>query len=252
MHNPLLRLLFTSPIAILFYSFSTFGNEAYFDMSDPEIEIQTNFKGKEVIIFGLSEPEIDTIIDIKGPALDTRVRKKERIFGMWFNRQKIIYRDLPSIFFIASSSPINEILNEETIIKRSLYFEQSIVNLITQRNFNFTETNKLANWNKSLIQIKKEEEFNKKYKIKIVDNKLFQTRIFFPSNTVTGIYDVKIYQVKDKIIVGEKNKKIIIKKTGIGEKIYQWAQNDPAYYGIVCILFAIFAGLVGATAFRRL
>ena len=69
---------------------------------------------------------------------------------------------------------------------------------------------------------------------------------------IREITDVKIYQVKDKIIVGEKNKKIIIKKTGIGEKIYQWAQNDPAYYGIVCILFAIFAGLVGATAFRRL
>ena len=38
-----------------------FGEEAYFDLSDQEIQIQTNFNGKEVIIFGLTEPELDTI-----------------------------------------------------------------------------------------------------------------------------------------------------------------------------------------------
>ena len=39
-----------------------------------------------------------------------------------------------------------------------------------------------------------------------MDNKLFQTRIFFPSNTIPGIYDVNIYQIKNKIIVSEKLK----------------------------------------------
>ena len=55
-----------------------------------------------------------------------------------------------------------------------------------------------------------------------------------------------------KIIIGEKNKKIIIKKAGIGNKIFQFAHNQPAVYGILCILFAVFAGLMGATIFRRL
>ena len=91
-----------------------FGEEAYFDLSDQEIEIQTNFNGKEVIIFGLTEPQFDTIITIKGPNKDTKVSKKERLFGFWFNTKKIIYRDLPSIFFIATSKPINEILNDDT------------------------------------------------------------------------------------------------------------------------------------------
>ena len=85
-----------------------------------------------------------------------------------------------------------------------------------------------------------------------MDHKLFQTRIFFPSNTIPGIYDVNIYQIKNKIIVSEKNKKIIIKKTGIGNKIFEFAHDHPASYGIISIMMAILAGLVAATAFRRL
>ena len=49
-----------------------------------------------------------------------------------------------------------------------------------------------------------------------------------------------------------KNKKIIIKKAGIGNIIFQFAHNKPAAYGILCIVFALFAGLIAATVFRRL
>ena len=169
-----------------------------------------------------------------------------------FNSKKIIYKDLPSIFFVASSYPINEILNDETITRKALYFEQMIINLVTQRNFNFTKQNKLEMWNKNMIEIKKELNLYKDYKLKIIDNKLFQTKVFFPSNTVPGSYDVNIYQIHNKVIINEKNKKIIIKKAGIGNIIFQFAHNKPAIYGILCIVFALFAGLMAATIFRRL
>ena len=231
---------------------SILGDQAYFDLSDNEIEIQTNFNGKEVIIFGLTEPKFETILVIKGPSKNIKVQKKERLFGLWINTKRIIYKNLPSIFFIASSSPINEILNEETIIKKALYFEQMLINLITQRNFNYNENNKADIWNKKLIKIKKEKNFYKEYKIKIIDNKLFQTRVFFPANTIPGTYDINIYQIQNKIIMNEKNKKILVKKIGVGNKIFNLAHNQPAIYGIICIIFAIFAGIIAATAFRRL
>ena len=39
-----------------------FGEEAYFDLSDKEIQIQTDFNGKEVIIFGLTLKKLFTEI----------------------------------------------------------------------------------------------------------------------------------------------------------------------------------------------
>ena len=121
----------------IFLSKLALSNQAYFDLSDKEIEIQTNFNGKEIIIFGLTEADYETILTIKGPKENTKINKKERFFGLWVNSKRMIYKNLPSIFFVASSKPIHQILNEESIIKNSLYFEQTLVNLVTQRNFNF-------------------------------------------------------------------------------------------------------------------
>ena len=59
---------------------STFGNEAYFDLSDQEINIETDFNGKEVIIFGLTDPSFDTILVIKGPNKNVMLSMKERLF----------------------------------------------------------------------------------------------------------------------------------------------------------------------------
>ena len=46
--------------------------------------------------------------------------------------------------------------------------------------------------------------------------------------------------------------KIVIKKTGIGNKIYNFAQKQPVFYGILSIIFAVISGIMAATAFRRL
>ena len=237
-------------LLIIFNSKIIIAQQAYFDISDHEIQIQTNFNGKEVIIFGLTDPKYDTILIIKGPNKNGKLSIKERIFGFWFETNKIIYMNIPSIFFIASSAPINEILNEDIIIKKELLHEDLLKKLVTKRNF--IDQKKLHNWDKNLIRIQKNKGLYKNYKLKIVDEKLFQTRVFFPSNSIPGKYYVNILQVKDKKIISEKNKRIIIKKTGIGNKIYQFANNQPGSYGVLSIIFAIISGLAAAAAFRRL
>ena len=60
---------------------SVLSEESYFDLSEKEIQIQTDFNGKEIIIFGILQKNQDTIISIKGPNKDTNVLKKERILG---------------------------------------------------------------------------------------------------------------------------------------------------------------------------
>jgi uncharacterized protein (TIGR02186 family) len=240
---------------IIFFIFlifckNAFATEIYFDVSQEEIQIETDFKGKEIIIFGTLKNDEDTIISIKGPNKDSKMMKKERILGFWFNTKKVIYKGIPSVFFLSSSNPVREILNQNTIIKEKLYFDEILINASTQRDF--LNQNKLLTWNKNLIRIKKNENLFKEYELKNIDNKLFQTRVFFPSNAIPGNYKVTIFQIKNKIIVSKKNKLIKIKKSGIGEKIYEFAYNEPASYGLLSILFAISCGLTAATLFRRL
>ena len=46
-------------------------------------------------------------------------------------------------------------------------------------------------------------------------------------------------------------KKIVIKKSGIGSKIFDFANNNAATYGVFVVIFSIFSGFIAATLFRR-
>ena len=229
-------------------------DKAYFDLSDEIIKIQTNFNGREVIIFGLADPNYDTILIIKGPDKDAKLSIKERLFGIWIETKKFNYKNIPSLFFIASSAPINVILEENIIRNRGLNFKNFNNNTFNNSNVKDTKIyeDSLYEWDKNLIRKQKVNNFYKQYYLKTIDNKLFQTRVFFPPNTIPGIYNVNIFQIKNKKIINEDNKKIIIQKTGIGNQIYNFAQKKPSFYGMLCIIFAVISGIIAATAFRRL
>ena len=223
--------------------------EAYFDISENNIKIETNFIGKEVIIFGILNDDQETIMTIKGPEKNALIQKKERILGFWFNTKKITYNQIPSIFFIASSNEIEDILPTSTIIKEELSFDYLLENKTSQRNF--ISDISLDTWKSNFVRIKKNKNLFKEYEIENIDNKLFQTRIFFPAKSIPGEYKVNVYQIKDNLILNNKEKVITLKKSGIGNQIYNFAHKNAAAYGLFTIIFAILSGFLAATLFRR-
>ena len=223
--------------------------EAYFDISENNIKIETNFIGKEVIIFGILNDDQETIMTIKGPEKNALIQKKERILGFWFNTKKITYNQIPSIFFIASSNKIEDILPTSTIIKEELSFDYLLENKTSQRNF--ISDISLDTWKSNFVRIKKNKNLFKEYEIENIDNKLFQTRIFFPAKSIPGEYKVNVYQIKDNLIINNKEKVITLKKSGIGDQIYNFAHKNAAAYGLFAIIFAVLSGFLAATLFRR-
>jgi len=242
------KIKLTAFILLFLFSNSVVA-EAYFDISENNIKIETNFIGKEVIIFGILNDNQETIMTIKGPEKNALIQKKERILGFWFNTKKITYNQIPSIFFIASSNEIEDILPTSTIIKEELSFDYLLENKTSQRNF--ISDISLDTWMSNFVRIKKNKNLFKEYEIENIDNKLFQTRIFFPAKSIPGEYKVNVYQIKDNLILNKKEKVITLKKSGIGNQIYNFAHKNAAAYGLFTILFAILSGFLAATLFRR-
>ena len=242
------KIKLTAFILLFLFSNSVVA-EAYFDISENNIKIETNFIGKEVIIFGILNDNQETIMTIKGPEKNALIQKKERILGFWFNTKKITYNQIPSIFFIASSNEIEDILPTSTIIKEELSFDYLLENKTSQRNF--ISDISLDTWKSNFVRIKKNKNLFKEYEIENIDNKLFQTRIFFPAKSIPGEYKVNVYQIKDNLILNKKEKVITLKKSGIGNQIYNFAHKNAAAYGLFAIIFAVLSGFLAATLFRR-
>ena len=223
--------------------------EAYFDLSENNIKIETNFNGKEIIIFGILNDDQETLITIKGPEKNAVIQKKERILGFWFNTKQITYNKIPSIFFIASSANITDILPTSTIIKEELSFDYLLENKLSQRNF--ISNASLDSWKNNFVRIKRDKSLFKEYKVEKIENKLFQTRVFFPSKSIPGEYIVNVYQIKNNIILNKKEKIITLAKSGVGSQIYDFAHNNAVAYGLFVIIFAVLSGFLAATLFRR-
>ena len=242
------KIKLTAFILLFLFSNSVVA-EAYFDISENNIKIETNFIGKEVIIFGILNDDQETIMTIKGPEKNALIQKKERILGFWFNTKKITYNQIPSIFFIASSNEIEDILPTSTIIKEELSFDYLLENKTSQRNF--ISDISLDTWKDNFVRIKKNKNLFKEYDIEKIDNKLFQTRIFFPAKSIPGEYKVNVYQIKNNLILNNKEKIITLKKSGVGSQIYNFAHKNAAAYGLFAVIFAILSGFLAATLFRR-
>ena len=242
------KIKLTAFILLFLFSNSVVA-EAYFDISENNIKIETNFIGKEVIIFGILNDNQETIMTIKGPEKNALIQKKERILGFWFNTKKITYNQIPSIFFIASSNEIEDILPTSTIIKEELSFDYLLENKTSQRNF--ISDISLDTWKDNFVRIKKNKNLFKEYDIEKIDNKLFQTRIFFPAKSIPGEYKVNVYQIKNNLILNNKEKIITLKKSGVGSQIYNFAHKNAAAYGLFAVIFAILSGFLAATLFRR-
>tara|TARA_Y100001970_G_C14121939_1_gene796794 strand:+ start:328 stop:1029 length:702 start_codon:yes stop_codon:yes gene_type:complete len=222
--------------------------KVYFDLSKNEVDIDTNFKGQELILFGLTEPNHDIVVVVRGPKKELTIRKKKRILGFWINTKSVTYIDIPKVYFIASSSNIEKLLDENQRYLNQIGF--SNIKFIPKKDKDiFLDT---LEWNKSLIRIQKNNNLYKKFKLDIIDDKLFQTRLYFPTNIPMGKYIITTYMIKSGTIENSNKKTLLINKSGIGNQIFMFAQEKKLIYGIGTIIIALILGSGAAVVFRKL
>ncbi len=83
------------------------------DLSKSVVAITTGFTGSDLLLFGVIEGEGDVVVAVRGPQHDEIVRHKERIAGVWVNRDEMVFEQAPGYYAIASNRPITEFISEE-------------------------------------------------------------------------------------------------------------------------------------------
>src|SRR5262245_2968433 len=108
-------LLFTTPAAS--------AADLVSGLSTDLIEITSNFTGADIVLFGAIEPaedpgpdtDQDLVVVIRGPSQDMTVRRKQRTFGIWINREQVTFSGLPGYYFLASTRPLEDIASPATL-----------------------------------------------------------------------------------------------------------------------------------------
>lgn len=217
-------------------------------ISSNEINIDTKFRGTQILLFGAKGDAGNIVIAVRGPKKNFLITKKEKLLGIWHNGSRMKFKDSYSYysFFSASHSdldPASQLLSELELGRNNLKFNKSgDVDAQEQGEFEVQFVDKL--------------EKSKLYstglnKIDFLDETLFKVSLNFPKNIARGTYSVEIYLIDEDSLVSFQSIPIYVNQVGLSARILDFAYQESFLYGLLAVAIALVVGWLTNYLFAR-
>ena len=226
------------------------------DLSQRLIAITSSFTGSSILVFGAVVPEgpgrRDVVIVLRGPDQSIRVRRKDRVFGIWINADAHPFIGIPAYYAVAATRPLAD-------IGATAHFARHQIGLDAlrlpdrEREEGEAPDPEVTPFRDAIRRLKARDGlFNPLIvPVTFVGPSLFRAEFQFPSNVPVGSYKVEIYLFKDGDLAGANSSALFVDKTGLERWIYRSAHEYPALYGLAAIAIAAIFGWGAAIVFRR-
>ena len=225
------KIIFT----ILLISCSSISWSAKFSLDKFDIEINSNFLGEEVVLFGQKDEGKDLIIIFEGTEKQGKLFKKSKKGLFWINDKKDLDK-IPSFFAIFSTpkKSINEIFLIPSITRSHFLIQNS-----------FSE---------KLYQIREALRVKGLYfedELQSVEESLFIKKFKIPDNISAGNIKVYLYEIKDNKVINFSQKKLNIQKKGLTSWFETMLEEQSLVYAIILVVFSIVFSLISNWLFKR-
>jgi len=218
------------------------------DVSQRTVEIRFSFTGAELLLFGAilypggraPEKPADIIVVLKGPSQAITMREKRKIAGIWVNADSIDFRSAPSFYAVASSKPIDRLVDERT----AAIYEFGLDKLQLSPA-SLSDTNEIGRFAKGLNDLKQRDGLYLEApgSVEITDGVLYRARLPLSARVVTGTYTAETFLVQDGRVLAAATREIEVRKTGFERLIGQVAEDHDIAYGLVAVVLALAMGL---------
>ncbi|QFT76974.1 TIGR02186 family protein [Erythrobacter sp. THAF29] len=226
------------------------------EVSQSRIEVRQGFTGANLLLYGaVIDPqgtrrttEYDIVVVLKGPTEPIRLREKARIAGIWMNAGSTDFRSAPAFFAVASSRPIEEIVDPRTAAIYELGTE-----FIQLSPSGQIEPEEQARYAAGLVEMRQRAGLYKEDPdgVRIKEGVLYQARIALPSNVITGPYTAETFAIADGRVLASATETITVAKTGLEGEVVNAAERWSLFYGLGAILLSLGMGVIAGRWFNR-
>lgn len=226
------------------------------EVSQSRIEVRQGFTGANLLLYGaVIDPagargttQYDIVVVLKGPTEPIRLREKERIAGIWMNAAASDFRSAPSFFAVASSRPIEQIVDPRTAAIYELGTE-----FIQLSPSGQIEPEEQARFAAGLVEMRQRADLYQEdpQGVRISENVLYQARIALPSNVVTGLYTAETFAIANGRVLASATAEIEVEKVGLEGRVVDAAQRYSLLYGLGAILLSLGMGWLAGRLFNR-
>jgi uncharacterized protein (TIGR02186 family) len=227
------------------------------DVSQSEVEIIYSFTGAELLLFGaivypggrVPDGHTDVAVVLKGPPQSILVREKEKLAGLiWANTDSTRFRSAPTFYAIASSRPLQTLIDERT----AAIYELGLGNIhlspassalpVEQRRF---ETGFVDLRERGGLYVSHPSS------VEIRQGVLYRARIAIPARVPVGRYTAETFLIRDGKIIAAATRDIDIRKSGFERFIATAATHWPFTYGLAAVALSLAFGWAAGAIFRR-
>jgi uncharacterized protein (TIGR02186 family) len=219
------------------------------DVSNYRIDIDSGFNGTRIFLFGARNDIGDVVVVVRGPSKDYIVRKKEKIAGIWVNRERMKFFNVPDFYAIAASKTLADIESNGLFRQLGIGQDKLLVPAGASSSKNnsaeFEDAFLRYQWGRKLYMSKPE-------KVSFMGETLFKTVVDFPDNIPPGNYTAEIYLLSNNEVVGMQSTPIQVVKSGFDAFLSTYAHEHPTLYGITAIVVALFVGWFTGRLFEKI
>ncbi len=231
------------------------------DLSQSRVSITASFSGSQILVFGAIKPEVGSVIKetypvtdplsvivtVSGPLEPVKVRKKSRVAGIWVNSESVEIDSAPTLYKIAASSPLTDILSETEDLRHRISIPKAIRSVGEAG-----EVEDLSAFTEALVRIRMANGLYEStgYSVRLSEQALFRADIDLPSNIVEGEYTTRIFLTRNQQVVAEYARVLDVRKVGLERWIYNLAQEQALLYGLLSLAIAVASGWTASALFR--
>ncbi len=218
------------------------------DLSSHLIAIDSGFTGSEVLLYGALDGEGDVIVVVTGPEESVTVRRKDRVVGIWMNRESMQFDGVPAFYTVAASRPLAEIAEPALLALHRIG-----IDALDIRPAGEYPPEQVAPFREALVRNRVRDGLYTADlgDVSFLGGRLFRTLLKFPANVPTGTYRAEVLLFRGGEVISAEATPLFVNKTGFQAEVNYFAHELPAYYGIAAILLALFAGWLAAVVFRK-
>lgn len=226
--------------------------------STNEIAIASDFAGADLTIFGTLTNtdgflqqigQYDIIVTLEGPKVDTTVRRKEKVFGIWINTQQMTFSDVPQSYSMTSTKVIKDITTQQVLnslnvgIDHIRLFAANYIGDIAALD-SFREAFRRQMLDSGLYQ-------SNPGGVRFVSPSLFKATLRLPANVPNGVHTVHAYLFKSGVFLMETKLPLRVVKTGLEQSLTDAAYNRAPLYGAFVVFLALLIGWAASVVFRK-
>ncbi len=208
-------------------------------VSNTRVTVTSNYDGEELVLFGSVERDdntpprtsYDIVVTVRGPRGNMVTRRKERVLGIWINRDSREFVSVPSYLGIFSNRPVSTMASPDT--QRRLQLGMANIALIQHVGIDYADVVTSDPFRSAFIRLQTEHGLYREEPeaVTFLTPRLFRTSIPLPVEVPIGSYTVDIQLLSEGTLVTRTETSFEIVKVGFEQFVASSARRHGFWYG---------------------